>query len=401
MTRTVIVGASVAGLAAALGLRDSGYTGDVVLLGDEPHLPYDRPPLSKQILTGEWDADRLWLCDPARLEQFEISHRSGSQAVGLNAESREISLSSGGTIGYTDLIIATGVRPRIPAAWASLDGVTVLRTLDHALSLRHRLREATHVVVIGAGFIGAEVAASVTGLGHAVTIVDPLPFPMARVLPPALGAMLAREHAARGVQLHCGVSVRDLEATDRRVTGIWLSDGRRLEADLVVVGLGSTPNTEWLAGSGIPLVEGVFCDEHCRAADHVYAVGDVASWVNPRFGRMRLEHRMHAAEQAEHVARTIASGGATDPFAPIPFFWSDQFGMRLQAYGDVRPTDEFTVIEGSIEGQRLVGACARDGRIVAILAVNMPRHARLAQTLIGEAADVVPELAQTAGTRRA
>jgi NADPH-dependent 2,4-dienoyl-CoA reductase/sulfur reductase-like enzyme len=242
------------------------------------------------------------------------------------------------------------------------------------------------VVVVGAGFIGAEAAAVIAGPGRVVTLVDPLPFPMARVLPMELAASFADAHRERGVDVRCGVAVDEVLEADRRVSGVRLSDGTELAADIVIVGLGATPNTDWLHGSGVPAQDGVICDERCRAADHVYAAGDVASWINPRYGeRMRVEHRLHAAEQAGYVARAIAHDGASEPFAPIPFFWSDQFDLRVQAYGHLRPDDHVSVIEGSLDDRKLVATCTRDGRVVAVVGINMPGQLRQARELVDAA----------------
>jgi NADPH-dependent 2,4-dienoyl-CoA reductase/sulfur reductase-like enzyme len=383
VSRTVIAGASVAGLAAARALRQEGYEGEVVLVGDEHHLPYDRPPLSKQLLSGDWDEDRIWMCDHDALADLGVELRTGVRVSSVDVRARSVALSTGVELTYDDLVIATGVRARLPTAWAAVEGVSVLRTLDDVRHLRAALPDATHLVIVGAGFIGAEAAAVLTGPGRVVTMVDPLPLPMAGALPHELARLLADIHRDHGVDLRCGVAVEQLLAADRRVSGVRLSDGSELKADLVIVGLGAAPNTGWLAGSGVPVDNGVTCDEHNQACEHVYAAGDVASWFNPRFGtRMRVEHRMHAAEQARHVARTIAAG-RSEPFAPVPFFWSDQCGVRIQAFGHLRPSDTLTIVEGSLEERKLVGTCTRDGRVVAVVGVNMPRQTREAQALIG------------------
>jgi NADPH-dependent 2,4-dienoyl-CoA reductase/sulfur reductase-like enzyme len=370
-------------LAVVRALRHARYDGDVVMVGDEHHLPYDRPPLSKQILSGEWDEDRVWMCDKAALEGLRVELRAGVRASGLDTTARRITLATGEELDYTDLVIATGLRPRLPKSWAAIRGVSVLRTLDDVRLLRSHLREATNVVIVGAGFIGAEAAAVIATPERTVTIIDPLPLPMAGALPSELGSMLEAAHREHGVDVRCGLAVDEVLATDRRVTGVRLSNGSTLEADLVIVGLGATPNTDWLADSGVPVEDGVICDEHNRACDHVFAAGDVASWINPRFGtRMRVEHRMHAAEQAAHVARTIAEDGATEPFAPTPFFWTDQFDLRVQAFGHLHPGDAFTVIDGSFEERKLLATSTREGRVVAVVGVNMPRETRAARALI-------------------
>lgn len=382
MTRTVIVGASAAGLATARGLRQSGFGDEVVLVGAEDHLPYDRPPLSKQVLSGDWAEEMIWMCTSSELADWGIELRTGTRADGVDVGARTVTLAGGEQLAFDDLVIATGVRPRLPASWAGIDGVSTLRTIDDVRLLRAALKDAVHVVIVGAGFIGAEAAAVVRRADRVVTVVDPLPLPMAGALPPVVGEMIAAVHRENGVDLRCGAAVSELVCRHGRVTSVVLTDETQLEADLVIVGLGATPNTEWLAQSGLPLENGIVCDEYCRVRDHVYAAGDVASWLNLRFrARMRIEHRLHAAEQGGHVARAIAERSA-DPFVPVPFFWSDQFDLRIQAFGHLRPSDQLTVIDGSIDDRRFVATCARDGRVCAVLGVNMPKQTRMAQALI-------------------
>jgi 3-phenylpropionate/trans-cinnamate dioxygenase ferredoxin reductase component len=382
VTRTVIVGASAAGLATARGLRQFGYEEEVVLVGDEDHLPYDRPPLSKQVLSGDWAEEAIWMCTRAELDDQGIQLRTGIGANGVDVGARSLRLANGERLAFDDLVIATGVRPRLPASWAGIDGVSTLRTIDDVRRLRAALEDAADVVIIGAGFIGAEAAAVIRTMDRVMTVVDPLPLPMAGALPPPVAELVAAVHRENGVDLRCGVAVRELVCSDGRVTAVVLTDDTQLKADLVIVGLGATPNTEWLADSGLPLDNGIVCDQYCRVGEHVYAAGDVASWLNVRFrARMRVEHRLHAAEQGGYVARAIAERCA-EPFAPIPFFWSDQFDLRIQAFGQLRPSDRLTVIDGSTEDRRFVATCVRDERVCAVLGVNMPKQTRAAQALI-------------------
>jgi NADPH-dependent 2,4-dienoyl-CoA reductase/sulfur reductase-like enzyme len=387
--RVVIVGASAAGVTAATVLRAEGHAGDIVLVGDESDMPYDRPPLSKQFLDGTWEEDRLALCNADQVRDAAIDLRLGVRAVGVDRAQRRVLTSAGGSIEYDILVIATGVRARMPGPWREVPGVLALRTLDHARELRTRLTTARRVVVVGAGFVGAEAAASIATRGLDVTLVDPLPFPMAGVLPAPIASMLLQTHLDHGVNVRCGVSVDELEF-DRTggLRGVRLSDGTREAAALVVVGLGATPNADWLDGSGLRIDGGVWCDEFCSAGPGIYAAGDIASWINPRFGtRMRIEHRLHASEQAAYVARSIVKRRDLEPFAPIPFFWSDQFDVRLQAFGYLSPAHQPRVIEGSLESRRFVATCADEGRITGVIGAGMPRQTRAARALVTSTAD--------------
>ncbi|MEU5197441.1 NAD(P)/FAD-dependent oxidoreductase [Streptomyces scabiei] len=364
MRRIVVVGASAAGLAAAETLRREGYDGTLTLVGDEPHAPYDRPPLSKQLLAARWESDRLALRTPAHLDGLGLDLRLGTAATGLDPDRRRVRLADGDALPYDALVIATGVRPRrLPGA-----GAHVLRTLDDALTLRERLTPGTRLVVVGAGFLGAEAAAVARGLGVEVTLLEPAPVPLAHAVGAEVGAVLSRAHLAHGVDLRTGVPV-----TEVTEDGVRLADGTTVEADEVLVAIGSLPNTEWLAGSGLPVGDGVLCDRYCEAAPHVYAAGDVARWHNPLFGTsMRVEHRTNAAEQGMAVARNLLAPGERRPFAPVPYFWSDQYDLKVQAYGVLRGHDDVTVVEGDLASRRFVALYRAGERVTGVLAAGMP-----------------------------
>ncbi|MFF5982635.1 NAD(P)/FAD-dependent oxidoreductase [Streptomyces olindensis] len=378
MRRVVVVGASAAGLAAAEALRREGWDGTLTLVGDEPYAPYDRPPLSKQVLSGEWAAERLPLRPPADLDALDLDLRLGTAATALDLTHRTVTLADASRLPYDGLIIATGVRPRrLPG-----DGAAhVLRTLDDALALRERLRPGCRLVVVGAGFLGAEAAAVARGLGARVTLLEPAAVPLAHAVGTEVGRLLCRVHLDHGVELRTGVSVSGV--TDR---GVRLADGEVVEADEVLVAIGSLPNTEWLADSGLPVGDGVLCDQYCEAvsgphlmrrAGGVYAAGDVARWHNPLFGTpMRIEHRTNAAEQGMAAARNLlAAPEARKPFAPVPYFWSDQYDMRIQAYGHLRGHDEVTVVDGDLSDRRFVAAYRTGERLAGVLAVGVPPRA--------------------------
>jgi NADPH-dependent 2,4-dienoyl-CoA reductase/sulfur reductase-like enzyme len=365
--RVVVVGASAAGLAAAETLRREGYDGTVTLVGDEPHPPYDRPPLSKQILSGRWDAGRLPLRGRDELDALGLDLRLGVAATGLDPAGHTVALADGAEVPYDGLVIATGVRPRrLPGD----GGAHVLRTLDDALALKDRLAEGTRLVVVGAGFLGAEAAAAARGLGARVTLLEPAPVPLAPAVGEDVGRVLARAHLDHGVDLRTGVTVAEVTGG-----GVRLADGARVGADEVLVAVGSVPNTEWLAGSGLPLGNGLECDEFSAAGPGVYGAGDVARWHNPLFGTaMRIEHRTNAAEQGMAAARNLLAPApeARRPFAPVPYFWSDQYGLRIQAFGHLRGHEEVAVVEGGLDEGAFLAAYRRGDRLTGVLAVGVP-----------------------------
>ena len=388
-----IVGASLAGLNAAEALRREGFDGPVTLIGAEDHPPYDRPPLSKQVLAGAWEPERAALTDTEELQDDGIEARFGLRATGLDLSSRELALHTGETVAFDGLVIATGARCRTMPGTEGLSGVHVLRSLDDCLALRADLEAGPQrVVVVGAGFIGAEVAATARGRGLEVTVVEALPTPLGRVLGDEMGSVCAEVHRDHGVDLRTGVGVDRIEG-DHRVERVVLSDGATVDADVVVVGIGVIPNTEWLEGSGLQIDDGVICDASCLAAERVTAAGDVARWPNQLFGEtMRVEHWDNAAAQGAHAARRLLDEG-TGPFAPVPWFWSDQYDRKIQLAGRVRPDDEVRVVNGSIEERRFAAIYGRAGRITGVLGFNRPRHVMRYRALIEQGASFDDALA--------
>jgi NADPH-dependent 2,4-dienoyl-CoA reductase/sulfur reductase-like enzyme len=380
LSRIVIVGASAAGLTAAEALRHRGYDRTLTLIGDEHHLPYDRPPLSKQILAGRWEPERAQLRDEQTLGMLSADLMLGRAAVGLDTAARQVLLDGGDRVDYDALVIATGVHPRrLPGA--DLAGVQLLRTLDDALALRAALEGRPKLVVVGAGFLGAEVAAVARAMGLQVTLVDPHPVPMRRQFGDRIGQLIAGLHRDHGVELRSGTRVSRLVEAAGRVVGVELADDTRLAADLVLVAIGSTPAVDWLGDSGLSLADGVACDPCCRAARGVYAAGDVASWHNPHFGiRMRLEHRMNATEQAMAVAGNLL--GDEVPFAPVPFFWTDQYDARIQAYGIFPEGADLQILHGEPHSRRFVAAYGYHGTVVGVLGWNCPRELRKLRQLV-------------------
>jgi 3-phenylpropionate/trans-cinnamate dioxygenase ferredoxin reductase component len=373
--RVVVVGASLAGLSALETLRQEGFEGELIAVGAEAELPYDRPPLSKQVLQGHWEPDKTMLRDQSQFDALNATWHLGRRATALDPAARTVTLDDGEPLAYDGLVIATGATPRWLPGTEGMAGIHVLRTLDECLTLRRELEGASHLCVVGAGFIGAEVAASARVLGVDVTVLEALPAPLARAFPVELGSACAALHLDQGVDLRFGVTVAGFEG-DGRVTGVRLGNGTVVEADVVVVGVGVVPETGWLASSGLTLDNGVVCDSTCAtSAPGVVAAGDIARWPNNLFGEtMRVEHWSNAVEQGAAAAkRLLAEPGEAVDFAPVPYFWSDQYDTKIQFLGRCCPTDEVRIVDGSIEERKFVALFARDGRLMGALAFNRPR----------------------------
>ena len=351
--RVVVVGAGLAALRTCEGLRREGHDGPIVVIGAERHRPYSRPPLSKEVLRGDATPESTALRTDDEYAELDLDLRLGRRATALDLDGRTVSLDDGSSEPWDRLVLATGATPRRLPGTDDLAGVHVLRTLDDALALRNAFAGRPRVAVVGGGFIGGEVAASAKSLGLDVTLVEALPMPLARVLGVEMGAACARLHSDHGVDLRVGVGVEAVEG-DGAVERLRLSDGSTVAADVVVVGIGVVPETRWLEGSGLELRDGVVCDAHCRAAPDVYAVGDVARWFNPLFGEsMRLEHWTNASEQAVAVARSMLHDDAP-AYAPVPYFWSDQYDAKIQFLGMPCEGGEVRVVVGAVEEGKFV-----------------------------------------------
>jgi NADPH-dependent 2,4-dienoyl-CoA reductase/sulfur reductase-like enzyme len=373
MSPTVaVVGASLAGLSAARALRNQCYDGRIVVIGDEEHLPYDRPPLSKDFLAGAASLEDIALSSPDDAD-LGLEWRLGTTAVGLDHLSRSVLLRDGSEVEAAGVVLATGARARRLPGSEGLDGVHALRSLDDAIALREDLAAAERLVVIGAGFIGAEVASTARKLGLEVTVVETQPVPLAGPLGPDMGAVCAELHADHGTRLLTATGVAGLIGTER-VEAVELTDGTRLPADVVLVGIGATPNIEWLADSGVALGNGVLTD--ARGATNipgVVAVGDcAATWSSSAERHVRIEHWTNALEQPATAVATLL--GTADPApSPVPYFWSDQYGARIQFAGSRRETDVARVVEGSCADRSFLVLYERDGEPVAVLGMNQPR----------------------------
>ncbi len=381
-----MVGASLAGLRAVETLRRRGFDGRISVVGAESTLPYDRPPLSKEILQGKWEPERTRLRDPASYEELDVDWRLGVRATGLDPDARELELDGARKLGFDRLLIATGASPRRLPGTPDLDGIHTLRTLDDALAIRAALERGPRVVVVGAGFIGAEVAASCRERGIDVTMLEVLPVPLVRAIGPELGGWLAAQHRDRGVDLRCGVGVAGFEGTGR-LERVRLDDGTAIEADLAVVGIGVAPETDWLRDSGIELRDGIVCDASCATnIPGITAAGDVARWHNPLFStEMRLEHWTNAVEQGAAAAlRLLSEDHEAAPFRPVPFFWSDQYELKLQMVGYVSGEDELRIVQGSLEEGRFLALYGREGRLTGAFGLNRARQVMQQRTRIAE-----------------
>lgn len=367
----MIVGGGLAGSRTAEQLRKSGYREPIVIVGDEAHLPYDRPPLSKEVLSDPAKGLPDVLLRPVEFyEENDIAVVLGVAAESLDPAARTVALADGTVLDYDEVVIATGLEPRRIPSFPDLDGIAVLRSYDDAMALRERAVAAGRAVVVGAGFIGCEVAASLRSLGVAVTLVEPQPAPLAGVLGERIGELVARVHRAEGVDVRTGVGVAEVRGSDGRVSEVRLSDDSLLPADLVVVGIGSRPATDWLVGSGVALDNGVVCDEVGRASEeHVWALGDVASWRDAVGHQIRVEHWSNVGDQARVMVPAML-GQEPPAVVAVPYFWSDQYDVKIQCLGEPAPGDVVHVVED--DGRRFLAYFERDGVLSGVVGGGMP-----------------------------
>jgi 3-phenylpropionate/trans-cinnamate dioxygenase ferredoxin reductase subunit len=363
----VIVGGGLAAARTAEQLRRSEYTGPITIVSDEDHLPYDRPPLSKEVLRSETDDVTL---KPAEFyEENDITVLLGKAARSVDTAAQTVTLSDGSAIAYDELVIATGLVPKRIPSFPNLEGIHVLRSFDESLALRQQAAAARHAVVVGAGFIGCEVAASLRGMGVDVVLVEPQPSPLASVLGEQIGSLVARLHRAEGVDVRCGVGVAEVRGAEK-VQKVVLADGTELDADLVVVGIGSHPATGWLEGTGIEVDNGVVCDAAGRAsAPHVWAIGDVASWRHILGHQVRVEHWSNVADQARALVPAMLGQDAPAAVS-VPYFWSDQYDVKIQCLGEPEATDTVHVVED--DGRKFLAFYERDGVVAGVVGGGMP-----------------------------
>jgi 3-phenylpropionate/trans-cinnamate dioxygenase ferredoxin reductase component len=416
----IVVGASLAGWRAVEALRAEGFEGKISLVGQERHLPYDRPPLSKQVLAGTWPPEKAVLADKKRSSELRVHEVLGRRAVRFDAEAKKVELDDGTVLQGDGVVITTGATPRRLPGTEELgqrDGLFTLRTLDDCLALRATVTavDRARVVVIGAGFIGAEVASTCAGLDCRVTVLEALEVPLQNILGPVIGAHCGSLHSAHGVDLRTGVVVRAVRRADAGTgneeasaggdgTGrlvVELDGGESFPADVVVVGIGVAPNTEWLQDSGLQIENGVVCDDRLFAADGIVAAGDIARWNWRHDGGeelVRIEHWQVAAEAGVAAGRNLMDG-RTDavPFTPIPYFWSDQYGIRVQVLGNPRGDDDIAITEGTPEEGKFLAVFGRAGRLRAVMAIGKPRQLMGFRPLLESGSSWDQALAHAAG----
>ena len=381
LSKIVIVGASLTGASCAVALRSEGFDGSVTLVGAEAHPPYERPPLSKDYLRGEVPIEKAYVKPLDWYGENDVTLELGNAVTQIDATGRTVKLSDGTTLPYDALLIATGGRNRVlKAPGSELDGIFQLRSVADSDRIRAAATDCHRAVVVGMGFIGAEVAASLRQLGVNVTAVEPMPTPLFRVLGEDVGAAMAALHADHGVKLKTGDTVESFQGSDR-VESVTTKSGETIECNLVVAGIGIEPVTEIVEGTGVEVDNGILVDELCRTnVDGIYAAGDVANHMHPLFGRrMRVEHWQNAMRHGAHAAKSML--GSTEPYAEVHWFWSDQYDANLQYAGHHREWDEL-VFRGSVADRSFLAFYVKDGLVDAVVGFNRGKELRRAMGVV-------------------
>lgn len=377
----VIVGTGQAGGWAARTLRDEGFEGRVVLVGEEDFPPYERPPLSKQVLLGEAPVETAFLWPEAELREKDVKLDLGRRVARINRTSRQVILDDGGLIPFDRLLLATGARARrLDVRGSRLPGVLYLRTIPDMLAIRERIPQARRVLIVGGGWIGLEVAAAARKLGAEVTVVEIADRVCSRAIPPTLSEFLHQIHEEHGVDIRCSTAVERFEGNDS-LTGALLSDGTRVKAGIAVIGVGILPNSELAESAGLEVSNGIVVDELCRTSDpEIFAAGDVTNHPNPLLGRrVRLESWENAQNQGIHAARAMLERGQA--YSEIPWFWSDQYDLNIQLAGLPESWDQH-VIRGEIASRRFSLFYLQNGRLVGASGVNRGGDVRMARRLM-------------------
>ena len=390
---TVIIGTGLAGFQTAASLRAEGYQESITLVGEEPHIPYQRPPLSKGFPLGTQDRESIELRPQKFYQDHKINLIVGEKVVAIDPAERNARLASGGRLAYDKLVLAVGASNRLlPVPGATLDSVLYLRSLDEALVLKERLISAQNVAVVGGGFVGLELAAVASSLGKSVTVIEALPRLMSRVVAPVISEYFADLHASKGVKLLCGVSVAEIASANGKVRSMVLSDGTKHDADLVLVGIGVAPNAALAREAGLSVSNGIAVNEHLHTRDdNIFAIGDCAEHpCTFAHARLRLESVQNAADQAQCVAATIA--GRRESYRALPWFWTDQFEIKLQMAGISHGHDRI-VTRGNREAGKLSVFYFKENRLIAVDSINRPLDHMLGRKLIAAGAAVTPEQA--------
>lgn len=384
----VIVGGGLGAVRTAEELRREDYTGPITIVSDEDRLPYDRPPLTKEVLRGERDDTTL---EPQEFyDARDITLRLGCAARSVDTAAATVALTDGTVLGYDQLVIATGLVPRRIQAFGDLDGIRVVRSFADSEQLRRDAATARRAVVVGAGFIGCEAAASLRKLGVEVVLVEPQPTPLASVLGERIGELVARLHRANGVDVRTGVGVAEVRG-DGRVESVVLADGTELAADLVLLGIGSTPATEWLAGSGIAVGNGIVCDAAGRtSAPGVWAVGDVAFWAGGDGHRVRAEHWSNVVTQVRVLVPAMLGRESLHDVAVPAYFWSDQYDVKIQCLGEPEATDAVHLVED--DGHKFLAYYERDGALAGVVGGGRPGKVMAVRAKIAAGAPITEVL---------
>jgi len=395
MTRagTIIVGTGQAGFQTAASLRAEGYLDPITLIGEEPHIPYQRPPLSKGFLLGTQDADSIELRPAAFYNDHKITLLSGERVSGISSGMRQIEIESGGQLSYDSLVLATGASNRkLPVEGEELEGVLYLRSLAEAILIKKHLEAARNIAVIGGGFIGLELASVASQLGKNVTVVEALPRLMSRVVAPVISKFFREFHAGRGVRILCSQAAARITSAGGKARGVRLASGEEIAADLILIGIGIAPNTELAAKAGLSVSNGISANEFLKTIDpNIYAIGDCVEYPSEfAGGRVRLESVQNAADQAQCVAAAIA--GRPAPYRALPWFWTDQFDIKLQMAGISAGHDRI-VMRGSVEDRRFSVFYFQGSKLIAIDSINRPADHMFGRKLIAMGVSVTPEVA--------
>ena len=379
----VIVGAGIAGNAAAETLRKQGFEGEVHLVGAEPHRPYDRPPLSKEFLSGSKEQDKLFFKPEDFYAEHSIQLHLGTEATALDPTSKTLTLADGSSLRFDKLLLATGSRVRtLPIPGSELEGIHYLRTIDDSQAIARSMNSASRVVIVGAGFIGSEVAAVCKTAGLEVTVLEIQPQPMAHILGEEMGAIYANLHTSRGIDLRLQEGISGIRGSSR-AEQVTTDQGNAIDCDFVVIGVGIAPDTALAESAGLEVDRGILVDEHCQTSHpDIYAAGDVANWFHPGLGhRLRVEHWDNALNQGAAAAKSML--GAPEPYSPTLYFWSDQYDLSIQYLGHATEWDEIAV-RGNPDEEKFTAFYLKDGLVHGALVVNNFRDIRPTRTLIGQ-----------------